>query len=103
MAAELFTRTGAAHNWCYKKTLGANETVYLKMPAISPGARGVNDIGYQCDSTVSIYATLDDDIEGVGTAWQLIAAGEGINKTAYALKIVCGATPQKVVLRTILQ
>ena len=102
MAVEKFTRTGSAHNWYYEKTLGANETVYLQMPAISPNARGVNDIGYQCDDTVLIYATLDDDIEGTAL-WQLIAAGEGINKTTYALKIVCGATPQKVVLRTILQ
>lgn len=67
--------------------MGMNEEVILRMPDVTPNKRGVNDIGWQADGDVVIYATLSDEASKT-RLWQEISPYDEINKTISYLKVV---------------
>ena len=73
------------------------------MPVVSANKRGINDIGWQCDSDdVQIYGTLSHKPEKT-TLWSEIKEDYLVNKTVSALKFVnAGSTKCNVFVRVIL-
>lgn len=94
-------RTTDGFNYVYEKEFDASESDIIRMPPVSPNKRGVNDIGWQSDGDVTIYGTLSSDPENT-QMWQEIEAGEEINKTVSALKIVNNGAACSVVVRIIM-
>ena len=99
---EHFEKVTNGFNFVYEKELAANEVVILQMPVVSPNKRGVNDIGWQADGDAVLYGTLSKNPEDDDALWQEIKAGEEINKTVSALKIINGESVCNVVVRAIL-
>lgn len=99
---EKFKKVTNGFNFIYEKSLKANETVILSMPPVSPNKRGINDIGWQTEGSVTIYGTLSSNPESVDALWQEIKENDEVNKTVSALKIVNGDTACKIAIRAIL-
>ncbi|MEE0840564.1 MAG: hypothetical protein U0L72_08520 [Acutalibacteraceae bacterium] len=84
-----FKNLSNGFNYVYEDEVENGETVLLKMPAVAPNKRGINDIGFMADDHLTIYATLsatpniNDEKE-----WQEIHPYDEINKTTSYLKIV---------------
>ncbi|MCK9478000.1 MAG: hypothetical protein M0R40_00675 [Firmicutes bacterium] len=97
-----FTRTTNAFNYVFEKELEGAETVIVKMPTISPNKRGINDIGWQTDGDVTLYATLNSNPKDAGAMWQEIKENETINKTVFAIKIVNNGGACNIAIRAIL-
>lgn len=99
-----FKRTTNAFNYVFEKELAPGETIYIRMPTLSPDKRGVNDIGWQTDGEdVSIFGTLSSNPEDAAALWQRILPYDEVNKASYALKVVNSGTAQaKICLRAIL-
>ena len=89
----------------FEKEIGANEVVYVAMPAVSANKRGINDIGWQSDTNITLYATLkrflkegDED----DALWTKVNDNANINKTVTYLKIVGGNEDGKVYVNVIM-
>lgn len=85
----------------YEGNLNPHDIVYLPMPNVNANQRSVNDIGWQCDGDIRIYATLshkltDNDKE---TLWSEVGTEQEINKTVQFLKIEGGETGGRVYVR----
>ncbi len=67
-----------------------NETVILELPKPNNNQRGINDIGWQCDSDdVELYGTLASrKMWTEDRVWLKIFEGDEINKTTNCLKII---------------
>ena len=98
---EKFKNDSNAFNFSFERTLKANEKVILQMPVVSPNKRGINDIGWLTDGSVTIYGTLSSDPENT-TLWQEIKDSDDVNKTVSALKIVNGSSACSIAIRVIL-
>mgnify|MGYP004652606505 CR=1 FL=1 len=87
----------------YERNLDPGETRYLKMPAVSPNKRGINDIGFAYESGISLYATLSEEPFRDNAIWQKINPFDEINKTVSYIKIENTAqSSAKVNIRAIL-
>lgn len=96
---------GTGFRYFFEKDLKQNENVYIKMPTVTSNKRGVNDIGWQSESTVNIKATLCHFLkegEEDTALWTDIDNNVDINKTVTYLKIVAGSTGGKVYINAIL-
>lgn len=90
-------------SYYYERSIDAGETRYLKMPAVTPNKRGVNDIGFACEDGIMLYATLSEKPNTVNTLWQEINPFDEINKTVSYIKIVNSAqSAARVNIRAIL-
>lgn len=99
---ETFKNTTNAFSYTYERTLAAGETVFLKMPPVSPNKRGINDVGWLATDNIELSATLQDNPTAEGTMWQQILTDDEINKTVKIIKIVnTGTESGKVVIRAI--
>lgn len=96
-----FTKQTNGFNFVYEKKLSANETVILKMPSVSPNKRGINDIGWQADGSITLYGTLSGKPESENALWSEIKDGDEVNKTVTALKIVNGDSACNIAIRAI--
>ncbi len=96
-----FKKVTNGFNYVFEKEIGAGETVILKMPPVSPNKRGINDIGWQTDGSVTLYGTLSSDPESDGALWQEIKESDEVNKTVTAIKIVNGGSACNVTVRAI--
>ena len=99
-----FKNVSNGFNYVYEDEVENGETVLLKMPAVAPNKRGINDIGFMADENLEIYATLsatpniNDENE-----WQEIEPYDEINKTTSYLKIVNNyESPGRVIIRVIM-
>lgn len=99
-----FKNLSNGFNYVYEDEVENGETVLLKMPAVAPNKRGINDIGFMTDDNITIYATIsatpdiDDD-----EVWQKINSYDEINKTTSYLKIVNNyESPGRVIIRVIM-
>lgn len=99
---DAFRKTTNGFNYVYEKALAANETVFLKMPAVSANKRGINDIGWQTDGDVTLYGTLSSKPTSETALWQTIEDNDDVNKTISAIKIVNNAEACNIVIRAIL-
>lgn len=98
-----FRKVTNGFNYVYEKTLKKGETVVLAMPPVSSNKRGINDIGWQADGSITLYGTLSGEPESENTLWQEILTDDEINKTVAALKIVnTGSSECNVIIRAIL-
>ncbi len=97
-----FEKVTEGFNFVYEKSLAAYETVILEMPPVSHNKRSINDIGWQSDGEVVLYGTLSKHPESAKALWQEIDAGNEINKTVSALKIVNGSSVCNIVIRVIM-
>lgn len=80
-----------------------NETVVVRMPRIAANQRGVNDIGWQCDSEyVLLYATFSENPESESAMWTIVPDGNAINKTITALMIRNTGRECSICIRAIL-
>lgn len=86
----------------FEKELEPNEEILIKMPAISPNKRGVNDIGWQCDGDAVLYATLSYKPESESAIWTKIEDYDDINKTISYIKIVNGGGKSRVAIKALL-
>lgn len=98
---EKFNNVSHGFNYVFEKELEPNEVVILKMPPISANKRSVNDIGWMCDESVKIYATLSADPENTNM-WQEVRQFDDVNKTVSALKIENGNSYSTVIVKAIL-
>ena len=85
---ELFKKENNGFNYWFRREVKPNETVYVKMPAVSSNKRGVNDIGWQTDGDVTLYGTLWSDITAKDAIWQEIGDAAEVNKVVSGIKIV---------------
>lgn len=97
-----FKKVTNGFNFVYEKELEANEIVILAMPLASPNKRGINDIGWQTDGTVTLYGTLSSRPESDSALWQEIKDNDDVNKTVSAIKIVNSGDSCNIVVRIIM-
>ena len=98
-----FDRSGTTgFNFVFEKDLEANETIIVKMPAISANKRGVNDIGWLSDGDVTMYGTLAKNPKSEKALWQEIRINDEVNKVTSALKIVNNGGACRIEMRAIL-
>ena len=79
-----------------------NETVIVKMPAISANKRGINDIGWLSDGDVTLYGTLAKNPKSDKALWQEIRVNDEVNKVTSAIKIVNNGGACRIEMRAIL-
>lgn len=97
-----FDRAGTTgFNFVFEKDLSANETVIVKMPAISANKRGINDIGWLCNGDVKLYGTLAKNPKSDKALWQEIRVNDEVNKVTSALKIVNNGDACRIEMRAI--
>ena len=96
-----FERTTNAFNFVFEKDLKANETVIVKMPAVSANKRGINDIGWLSDGDVTLYGTLSKNAKSDKALWQEIRMHDEVNKVTSALKIVNNGGACRIEMRAI--
>lgn len=97
-----FDRVGTTgFNFVFEKDLKANETVIVKMPAISANKRGINDIGWLSDGNITLYGTLAKNPKGEKALWQEIRENDEVNKVTSALKIVNNGDACRIEMRAI--
>lgn len=97
-----FDRTTNAFNYVFNRDLAPGETIVVKMPTVSANKRGINDIGWQAKESLKLYGTICFGLNGSDTLWDEIENNSEINKTVNAIKIVNGMSPNKIVMRAIL-
>lgn len=93
---------GTGFCYVFEKDLEVNETVYVRMPAVSANKRGVNDIGWLSNGDVALYGTLAKNPKSEKALWQEIRDNDEINKVTSALKIVNNGGPCRIEMRAIL-
>ena len=93
---------GTGFCFVFEKDLEANETVYVRMPAVSANKRGVNDIGWLSNGDVTLSGTLAKNPKSENALWQPIRDNDEINKVTSALKIVNNGGPCRIEMRVIL-
>lgn len=98
MKFEKFKTDNTCFEYYYEDDLKANEIVYLKMPPISANKRSINDIGWQCESEMTVYATLSHKLSD-DVLWSEIKNEQEINKTVQYLKIAAGNSGGKIYVR----
>ena len=97
-----FDRVGTTgFNFVFEKDLKANETVIVKMPAISANKRGINDIGWLSDGNIKLYGTLAKNPKSEQALWQEIRENDEVNKVTSALKIVNNGDACRIEMRAI--
>ena len=100
---ERFVNTTNAFNYVYERTLEPNEEVIIKMPAVTPNKRGINDIGWLTDGEVLLQGTICSNPADPHALWQEIAPCDEVNKTVSAIKAKnIGSSACHVVIRAIL-
>lgn len=73
----------------FDEKIEPGETVILTMPRPNQNHRGINDIGWQCDSDfVELFGTLAAESDLDTAIWQEIATDSSINCTTNMLKIM---------------
>lgn len=98
-----FERSGTTgFNFVFEKDLEANETIIVKMPAISANKRGINDIGWVSDGDVTLYGTLAKNPKSEKALWQEIRVYDEVNKVTSAVKIENNGGPCRIEMRAIL-
>ncbi len=97
-----FQRTTNGFDYYFERSLEPNEEILLKMPAVSPNKRGVNDIGWQTDGDAVFYATLSYKPESESAIWTKIEDYDEINKTISYIKIVNGNNKCRVAVKALL-
>ena len=95
-----FEQTTNAFNFVFEKNISANDTVVVKMPAVSANKRGINDIGWASNGDIALYGTLERDPQNA-VLWQEIRENDEVNKTTSFLKIKNNGDSCKVVIRAI--
>lgn len=88
-------------NFVFEKDLKANETVIVKMPAISANKRGINDIGWLSNGNITLYGTLAKNPKSEQALWQEIRENDEVNKVTSALKIVNNGDACRIEMRAI--
>lgn len=97
-----FDRAGTTgFNFVFEKDLKANETVIVKMPAISANKRGINDIGWLSNGDITLYGTLAKNPKSEQALWQEIRENDEVNKVTSALKIVNNGDACRIEMRAI--
>lgn len=97
-----FDRTGTTgFNFVFEKDLKANETIIVKMPAISANKRGINDIGWLSDGDITLYGTLAKNPKSDKALWQEIRVNDEVNKVTSAIKIVNNGDACRIEMRAI--
>lgn len=97
-----FDRSGTTgFNFVFEKDLKANETIIVKMPAISANKRGINDIGWLSDGDITLYGTLAKNPKSDKALWQEIRENDEVNKVTSALKIVNNGDACRIEMRAI--
>ena len=95
-------RKGDGFSYVYEGKIGAGQTAYIKMPPVSANKRGVNDIGWQCNGEISIYATMATHPETT-PLWQEVQDNYLLNKTISFLKVINEGTDEcDICIRVIL-
>ena len=97
-----FERQTTGFSFVFEKDLKANETVIVKMPAISANKRGVNDIGWLSDGDITLYGTLSQNPKSEKALWQEIRDNDEVNKVTSAIKIVNNGDACRIEMRAIL-
>ena len=92
MKVNNFKREAQGFECYFEYELKPYEILYLKMPNISATKRSVNDIGWQSENKVTLYATLANNItrNPEKVLWNKIENEQDINKTVQFLKVVAG-------------
>lgn len=98
---EQLTRQGSGYNYILEAEIDADDNIIVAVPSCGKGHECISDIGWQSDGDVTIYGTLSSDPENT-EMWQEIEAGEEINKTVSALKIVNNGAACSVVVKIIM-
>lgn len=98
---EQLTRQGSGYNYILEAEIDADDNIIVAVPSFGKGHECISDIGWQSNGDVTIYGTLSSDPENT-EMWQEIEAGEEINKTVSALKIVNNGAACSVVVRIIM-
>ena len=94
---------GTGFSYVFERDLEANETVIVRMPAVSANKRGINDIGWITNGTdVELYATLAKNPKGEKALWQIIREYDEVNKVTSAIKIVNNGDACRIEIRAIL-
>lgn len=97
-----FDKTGTTgFNFVFERDLKANETVIVKMPAVSANKRGINDIGWLSDGDIKLYGTLAKNPKSEKALWQEIRDNDEINKVTAAIKIVNNGDACRIEMRAI--
>ena len=96
-----FGRTTNAFNFVFERDLKANETIIVKMPAVSANKRGINDIGWLSDGDVTLYGTLARNPKDEKALWQEIRVFDEVNKVTSAIKIVNNGDACRIEMRAI--
>ena len=98
-----FDRAGTTgFNFVFEKDLKANETIIVKMPAISANKRGINDIGWMSNGNIKLYGTLAKNPKSEKALWQEIRENDEVNKVTAAIKIVNNGDACRIEMRAIL-
>lgn len=98
-----FERVGTTgFNFVFEKDLKANETIIVKMPAISANKRGINDIGWLSDGNIKLYGTLAKNPKSEKALCQEIRENDEVNKVTSALIIVNSGDACRIEMRAIL-
>lgn len=93
---------GTGFCFVFEKDLEPNETIYVRMPAVSANKRGVNDIGWMSNGNVKMYGTLAKNPKSEKALWQEIRENDEINKVTSAVKIVNNGGACRIEMRAIL-
>lgn len=88
-----FQRTTNAFNFVFRKDLGDNEVIIVKMPPVSANKRGINDIGWLTDAEpdedgnpkIRLYGTLAENPRDGSALCQEIQENDEVNKTVSAI------------------
>lgn len=97
-----FDKSGTTgFNFVFERDLAANETVIVKMPAVSANKRGINDIGWLSDGNVKLYGTLAKNPKSEKALWQEIRDNDEVNKVTAAIKIVNNGGACRIEMRAI--
>lgn len=93
-------RHGFGYQYIFDEEIKSGETVYVKMPPLSADKRGVNDIGWQTNGNIALYASLSREADTA--LWTEIVDRCDINKTISLLKIVNPGAKCRVTVKVIL-
>lgn len=98
-----FDRSGTTgFNFVFEKDLAANETIIVKMPAISANKRGINDIGWMSDGNVLLYGMLAKNPKNPNALCQEIREYDEVNKVTSAIVVVNNGGACRIEMRAIL-
>ena len=100
-----FKRETTGFSFVFNKWLETDETIYVRMPAVSANKRGVNDIGWMSNAEegkLTIWGTFAENPKSDDALWMAIRPNDEINKTTAALKIENTGKRCKIEIRAIL-